>query len=81
VYHEKFNPPHKPGVCDVDGTDLYQREDDQPATVERRIKVYFEQTAPLIEFYRAAGLLAEVDGTQSIETVSEQMLAAIGMAG
>jgi adenylate kinase len=81
VYHEKFNPPQKPGVCDVDGTDLYQREDDQPATVERRIKVYFEQTAPLIEFYRAAGLLAEVDGTQSIETVSEQMLAAIGKAG
>lgn len=81
VYHEKFNPPQKPGVCDVDGSDLYQREDDQPATVERRIKVYFEQTAPLIEFYQAAGLLVEVDGTQPIETVSAQMLAAIGKAG
>ena len=81
VYHEKFNPPQKPGVCDVDGSELYQREDDKPATVERRIRVYFEQTAPLIEYYRAAGLLAEVDGTQPIETVSEQMLAAIGKAG
>lgn len=80
VYHEKFNPPQTPGMCDVDGTELYQREDDQPATVERRIKVYFEQTAPLIEFYQAAGLLVEVDGTQPIEAVSEQMLAAIRKA-
>jgi adenylate kinase len=81
VYHEKFNPPQKTGVCDVDGTELYQREDDQPATVERRITVYFEQTAPLIEFYQASGLLVEVDGTQAIDTVSTQILAAIGKAG
>lgn len=80
VYHEKFNPPQKPGLCDVDGSELYQREDDQPATVERRIRVYFEQTSPLIEFYRKAGLLVEVDGTQPIEAVSEQMLAAIRKA-
>lgn len=77
VYHEKFNPPQAAGICDVDGTELYQREDDQPATVERRIKVYFEQTSPLIEFYRQAGLLVEVDGTQPIETVSGQILTAI----
>ena len=77
VYHEKFNPPQQPGLCDVDGSELYQREDDQPATVERRIKVYFEQTSPLIEYYRAAGLLMEVDGTQPIDSVSVQLLAAI----
>ncbi len=78
VYHQKFNPPQVPGKCDLDGSELYQREDDQPATVERRIRVYMEQTAPLIAYYRAAGTLVEVDGTQSIEKVSAQMLKAIG---
>jgi adenylate kinase len=56
---------------------LIQREDDQPATVERRIRVYMEQTAPLIEYYRSKGLLVEVDGTQSIDEVGKQMLAAV----
>ncbi len=78
VYHAKFNPPAVSGVCDVDGSELYQREDDQPATVERRIRVYLEQTAPLIEYYSQRNLLAEIDGRQSIETVTVQMLAAIG---
>lgn len=77
VYHEKFNPPKVAGVCDHDGTALMQREDDQAETVERRIRVYMEQTAPLIAYYQGKDLLAEVDGTQSIETVSQQMLAAI----
>lgn len=77
VYHEKNNPPQVPGVCDVDGLELYQREDDRPETVKRRIEVYFEQTSPLIEYYRAAGLLVEVDGTQSIDAVTEKMLAAV----
>jgi adenylate kinase len=78
VYHQKFNPPKVAGKCDQDGSELYQREDDQPATVERRIRVYLEQTAPLIAFYRAAGTLVEVDGTQSIDQVTEKMLKAIG---
>lgn len=77
IYHEKFNPPQQAGVCDVDGSELYQRDDDKAETVERRIKVYFEQTAPLIEYYRKHGLLAEVDGTLPIDKVTEQMLAAI----
>ncbi len=80
VFHEKFNPPQKAGVCDFDGSELYQRDDDQAATVERRIKVYFEQTAPLIEYYRNRNLLVEVDGTLPIEEVSEKMLAAIEKA-
>jgi adenylate kinase len=77
VYHQKFNPPAQAGKCDADGTALIQREDDKPATVENRIKVYVAQTAPLIAYYSSKGLLAEVDGTQSIETVSELMLKAI----
>jgi adenylate kinase len=77
VYHEKYNPPQTAGKCDVDGADLIQREDDKAATVERRIKVYTEQTSPLIEYYRQKGLLVEVDGTQSIDQVSQEILAAI----
>jgi adenylate kinase len=57
--------------------DLIQREDDKAATVERRIKVYSEQTTPLIEYYRQKGVLAEVDGTQGIDQVSQEILAAI----
>jgi adenylate kinase len=80
VYHEKFNPPIAAGKCDAEGAVLIQRDDDKPATVERRIKVYVEQTAPLIAYYQGKGLLAEVDGTQSIEAVSVLMLQAVRAA-
>jgi adenylate kinase len=77
VYHEKFNPPKEAGRCDIDGSELYQRDDDKAETVANRIKVYFEQTAPLIEYYRTHGQLVEVDGTQPIEVVTEKLLKAI----
>lgn len=77
VFHEKFNPPIKAGICDVDGSELYQREDDKPETVENRIRVYLQQTTPLIEYYRQQGLLAEIDGTQPIDLVTSQLLNAI----
>lgn len=77
VYHEKYNPPKVSGVCDTDGTKLIQRDDDKAETVERRIRVYMEQTSPLIEYYRQKGLLVEFDGTQSIEDVSKDILQAI----
>jgi adenylate kinase len=77
VFHEKFNPPKVAGVCDVDGSQLYQREDDKSETVKRRIQVYMEQTAPLIAYYQTRGLLAELDGTQEIDVVGRQLLAAI----
>ena len=77
VFHEKFNPPKKAGVCDIDGSELYQREDDKAETVINRIQVYFKQTMPLIEYYKKAGLLLEVDGTQSIQQVTVEMLAAL----
>lgn len=77
VYHSVYNPPKVDGVCDIDGSELYQREDDQRETVERRIRVYMDQTSPLIEHYRSVGLLVEVDGTLPIEEVTKQLLAAI----
>lgn len=77
VFHDKFSPPGQAGQCDHDGSELYQRDDDKAETVSRRIRVYFEQTRPLIDFYRRKGLLVEVDGTQSIEKVSADLLAAL----
>lgn len=77
VFHEKFNPPKQPGICDLDGSELYQRDDDKAETVQRRIHVYFEQTAPLVSYYQERGLLVEIDGTQSIEQVTSQLLAGL----
>jgi len=77
IYHEKFNPPKTPGKCDTDGSELYQRDDDKPETVKNRIAVYDQQTAPLIAYYRDHGKLVELDGTQPIEKVTEQLIAAV----
>lgn len=77
VFHEKHNPPQKLGVCDHDGSELYQREDDKAETVQNRIQVYFNQTMPLIDYYRKAGVLMEIDGDQSIEKVSQDLLRAL----
>lgn len=77
VFHEKFNPPKQSGICDIDGSELYQREDDKAETVQRRIRVYFEQTAPLVSYYQQQGLLVEIDGAQPIEAVTEQLLAVL----
>ncbi len=74
IFHEKYNPPRMPGVCDLDGSELYQREDDKPETVENRIKVYNDQTTPLIDYYRESQLLAEVDGTQGIDDVTRDLV-------
>lgn len=68
-YHIVYNPPKVPGVCDKDGGELIQRPDDRPETVANRLKVYFEQTSPLIEYYRQRGLLVEINGEQDIEKV------------
>ena len=77
VYHEKFNPPIEPGICDKDQSKLYQRVDDKEETVKKRIDVYWEQTSPLIEYYQQSNLLIEVDGTQTIEKVTSQLLESI----
>jgi len=81
IYHEKYNPPQQPGQCDIDGSELYQREDDKAETVIRRIRVYLEQTKPLIDYYQQRGLLVEVDGTLPIEQVTANLLAALPSNG
>ncbi|MEN6555141.1 MAG: adenylate kinase [Anaerolineaceae bacterium] len=78
VYHALYNPPKVQWLDDVDGSPLYQRDDDKPETVQHRIDVYKAQTAPLIDFFQAAGVLVEVDGTQDIDRVTEDILNAIG---
>jgi adenylate kinase len=77
IFNEKTNPPKNDKVCDFDGSKLYQRDDDKPETVKRRIKVYFEQTSPLISYYREHGKLVEIDGMQSIDQVTDDLLAAV----
>ncbi len=74
VYHIVFDPPKQPGVCDKCGGPLYQRPDDTPETAKKRLDVYFQQTAPLIEYYRQQGLLREIDGEQPIEAVHAALL-------
>ncbi len=78
VYHIMLNPPKVDGVCDVDGGELYQRDDDKEATVRNRLFVYYKQTSPLIGYYFAKGVLAEVDGSQSIAEVKQALLALLG---
>jgi adenylate kinase len=77
IFHQKYNPPQVAGVCDFDGSELYQREDDTPETVKHRIRVYEEQTRPLIEYYQDRGVLVEIDGNQSIENVTKDLLALV----
>ena len=79
IFNEKFNPPREPGVCDFDGSELYQRDDDKAETVKRRIHVYLEQTSPLIAYYREHGKLVEIDGMQSIEQVAQALESALKM--
>lgn len=77
VYHQEYSPPRHVGVCDVCGGEVYQRPDDMPETQKNRIEVYMRQTEPLIEYYRQAGVLAEVDGRGSVEEVQNMLLQVI----
>lgn len=77
VYHVKFNPPKVAGICDEDGAALFQRDDDKVETVTNRIRVYLDQTQPLIDFYHKKGLLLEIDGDQAIDKVTADLIAAL----
>ena len=69
VYHVDFNPPERDGVCDLDGKELEQRDDDRPETVRKRLATYHEQTEPLVERYESAGLLRRFEGTSPPDEV------------
>ena len=76
-YHIDLSPPREMQTCDLCGGELYQREDDQPETIKARLEVYHKQTAPLIQFYKAADLLHEVDGNANIDEVTSALTAVV----
>ncbi len=77
VYNTLTNPPRMAGRCDKDNGELYQRDDDKPETVRRRLQVYHTQTKPLIDYYRNAGLLQVVNGEQEIGQVQADLVKAV----
>jgi adenylate kinase len=77
VYHVDYNPPKHEGVCDIDGSKLVQRDDDKPETIEKRLRVYHEQTEPIVEHYQELGLLRRFDGTRPPTEVHDHLRATI----
>lgn len=78
TYHLQYAAPKKEGVCDSCGEALILRDDDKPETVKKRLKVYHEQTQPLIDYYAQKKVLKEVDGTQGLDEVFSQITAILG---
>jgi len=79
-YHEVTSPPKTSGKCDRCGGELYQRPDDNETTIKERLKVYFAQTTPLLDYYQEKGKLVKIDGKLGIEQVAESVLEALGSA-
>jgi adenylate kinase len=77
VWHVDFDPPAVSDVCDRCGGVLFQRDDDKPETVRRRLEVYAEQTAPVVEWYEKRGLLVRIDATGPVDAVTARVLAAL----
>jgi adenylate kinase len=77
TYHVEHHPPKKEGVCDVDGEPLSQRDDDREETVRKRLQVYRDQTAPLVEYYDEHDILHRFDGTRSPTEVHDHLRATI----
>ena len=78
TYHIENVPPKKGGVCDKCGQELVLRDDDKPGTVENRLRVYKEQTQPLIDYYAKKGVLHDVDGTKDMQDVFEAIVSILG---
>jgi len=76
-YHQVSSPPKVAGKCDDCGGELYQRPDDTPETVRKRIEVYSVETAPLIDYYKEVGKLVEIDGEGEIDGISESLVTAL----
>jgi adenylate kinase len=77
VYHVDSNPPKHEGVCDIDGSKLVQRDDDQPETVEKRLHVYHDNTEPLVDYYQEQSVLRRFDGTRNATEVHDHLRATI----
>ncbi|MDQ4007396.1 MAG: adenylate kinase [Actinomycetota bacterium] len=77
VWHLEFDPPRKAGVCDLCEGQLFQRDDDLPETIRRRLDVYAEQTAPLVDFYKDAGLLVTIEAVGPVDGVTKRAISAL----
>jgi adenylate kinase len=76
-YHEVNSPPKVKGVCDRCGGELYQRADDNVETIKERLKVYFTETSPLIDYYRKSGTLLEIDGEGTTKDIHQRIVTAL----
>jgi adenylate kinase len=74
VYHIESNPPAQSGICDACGGELVQRDDDTPTAIARRLSLYDQQTAPLLDYYKGQGKLQRVDGDRDIDAVEQSIL-------
>jgi adenylate kinase len=81
VWNIRTRPPKTPGICDLDGSPLYQRNDDTGEAVQKRLDIFFNETIHLVEYYEARGKLIRVDGSKSIEEVNEAVFAALKARG
>ncbi|MFN2538680.1 MAG: adenylate kinase [Mycobacteriales bacterium] len=77
IWHVEFDPPAVEGVCDLDGGELYQRDDDKPETVANRLEVYDKDTAPLVNYYAERGLLVGIDATGPVDDVTQRAIDAL----
>ena len=78
LYHLVFDPPKAAGTCNRCGAELFQRDDDREETVTNRLKVYDDQTAPLVSYYRERSLLREIDGVGEVEAIGKRVVRALG---
>ncbi|RLE82543.1 MAG: adenylate kinase [Thermoprotei archaeon] len=77
IYHIKYKPPRKEGVCDICGGELYQREDDKPEIVRNRLKIYEEQFRPIVQYYKNKGILVTVNAARTIDEVVKECVSII----
>lgn len=77
IWHVEYDPTDKAGVCDRCGGELFQRDDDKPETIQRRLEVYAEQTAPLVDFYGGQGKLVGIDATGPVEDITARAVDAL----
>ena len=80
TFHKEFKPPKKAGICDICGGELYQRDDDKEETVRNRLAVYEKQTRPLVDYYKVGGCYYEINGSQPMDKVYEDLTAALKKA-
>ena len=73
VFHVDFNPPEKEGICDIDGSELVVRDDDEPEVIRKRLATYHEKTEPLVAYYDDRSLLRRIDGERPADEVGEEI--------